>query len=272
MHQGRLEGRTAIVTGAGAAGDGIGNGRAIAMRLAREGALVLAVDREPSLVERTQDMLRSEGADCAIFVADVSIGAQVREMVQAATALTGRIDVIVNNVGIGVYGGPMELAEEDWDRVFAVNVKSMFLTAKYVLPVMLEQGKGSMVNVSSVASIRSGPPPLLAYNASKAAVNALTQTIALEYAARGIRANAILPGLINTPMVRKPLSHTGNDVEAAIAARGAICPTGAMGTGWDVASAALFLASDDASYINGVLLPVDGGLTQQVIAPAAKAN
>lgn len=256
-----------MVSGAGAAGDGIGNGRAIAMVLSRAGAHVIAVDREFELAERTMRMIQAEGGTCTALASDVSREADVREMVASALGIDGRIDVLVNNVGIGVHGGPLDLSEEDWDRVFSVNVKSMFLTIKHVLPSMIAAGRGSIVNISSVASIRWAPPSLLAYTASKAAVNALTQAVALEYAPHGVRANAILPGLINTPMIRGPLSQVVEDVDAAIAARGRIAPPGQMGTAWDVAAAALFLASAEANYVNGVLLPVDGGLTHQVLAP-----
>ena len=272
MGAGKLAGRTCMVSGAGAAGDGIGNGRAIAIRFAREGAHVLAVDRDLELANATKAMIEAEGGLCTALAADVSREDDVREMTAAALAVTGRIDALVNNVGIGVHGGVLDLSGDDWDRVFAVNVKSMFLTSKHVLPGMIANGRGAIVNISSVASIRWAPPPLLAYTASKAAVNALTQAVALEHAAHGIRANAILPGLINTPMIRAPLSQVTDDVDAAIAARGRIAPPGHMGTGWDIAAAAVFLASDEAGYVNGVLLPVDGGLTHQVLAPVREAQ
>ena len=272
MVEGRLADRICVVTGAGAAGDGIGNGRAIAMHFAREGGHVIVVDRDIDLALATKRMIDAQGGVCTALAADVSRDAEVQGMVADALAVAGRIDVLVNNVGIGVYGGVVEHSEEDWDRVFAVNVKSMFLTAKHVLPGMIQRSSGAIVNISSVASVRFSSPPLLAYTASKAAVNALTQAIALEYAARGIRANAILPGLINTPMIRTPLSQVVPDVDAAVAARGRIAPPGRMGTGWDVAAAAVFLASDEAAYVNGVLLPVDGGLIHQVLAPAAETR
>lgn len=272
MSAGKLANRTCLVSGAGAAGNGIGNGRAIAIRFAREGAHVLAVDRNLELAVATKAMIEAEGGLCTALAADVSLESDVRQMTAAALAVTGRIDVLVNNVGIGVHGGVLDLSGDDWDRVFAVNVKSMFLTSKHVLPGMIANGRGAIVNISSVASIRWAPPPLLAYTASKAAVNALTQAVALEHAAHGIRANAILPGLINTPMIRAPLSQVTDDVDAAIAARGRIAPPGHMGTGWDIAAAAVFLASDEAGYVNGVLLPVDGGLTHQVLAPVREAQ
>ena len=272
MTKQRLLDRICLVSGAGAAGDGIGNGRAIAMLFAREGGHVVAVDRAIDLAETTKRMIEAEGGRCTALAADVSCEADVRSMVATALTLSGRIDVLVNNVGIGIHGGALDLSEADWDHVFAVNVKSMFLTTKHVLPGMIANRAGAIVNISSVASIRWAPPPLLAYTASKAAVNALTQAVALEYAPDGIRANAILPGLINTPMIRGPLSQVVEDVDAAILARGRIAPPGRMGTGWDIASAALFLASDDAGYVNGVLLPVDGGLTHQVLAPVPAAQ
>ena len=193
----------------------------------------------------------------------------VKAMVDACMAKWGRIDILDNNVGIGSTGGPVELSEDDWHKVFDVNVTSFFLTAKHVLPVMEKQKKGAIVNVSSIASIRV-PKGIsyVAYNASKGAVNSLTMAIASEYAEKGIRCNAILPGLMHTPMIdflaeeyAKGEKDHNQAYDKMIAIRNRASPTGKMGTGWDTANAALFLASDEAGYVNGHLLVVDGGIT-----------
>jgi NAD(P)-dependent dehydrogenase (short-subunit alcohol dehydrogenase family) len=175
----------------------------------------------------------------------------------------GRIDILHNNVGILAVGGPEETSEELWDRHIAVNVKSMFLTCKYVLPIMVRQGRGAIVNISSIASIRYTGYPSVAYNASKGAVNQLTQNIAVQYASKGIRANCVLPGLMNTPMIREPLkdAYGPGGAEEMVRQRDALVPLGKMGEAWDVAYASLFLASGEAKYITGALLVVDGGLS-----------
>ena len=186
-------------------------------------------------------------------------------MVQRCLEAFGRVDILHNNVGIVEVGGVVDASEESWDRVMDVNVKSMFLTCKHVLPQMERQGGGAIVNIASIAGIRWLGVPYVSYAASKAAVLQLTQTIAMEYAKKGIRANAILPGLMDTPMIVKPLSGAyGGDAERMRAARAAQCPTGKMGDAWDVAYAALFLASDEAKYITGTQLVVDGGLSCKV--------
>mgnify|MGYP001273428553 CR=1 FL=1 len=260
---GRLENKIAIVIGAGSVGKGWGNGKATAVLFAREGAQVFAVDINPEAVAETADIIASEKLQCVTHVCDVSDEEQVCAMVEACVAQYGRIDVLHNNVGIYAYGGPVEVDTDQFDRLMAVNVRSMFLTAKYVLPIMEAQGNGSIVNVSSVAGIRAGRASV-AYNASKGAVNQLTQNIAVDYAAKGIRANAVLPGLINTPMIV-------HGMEGAVAAAGGVdqwlekrhakSPTKRMGDAWDVAYAALFLVSDEAKYVNGHMLVVDGGLS-----------
>ena len=184
-------------------------------------------------------------------------------MVAACIERYGRIDILHNNVGIIEVGGPVEISEENWDRLMAVNVKGMFLTCKHALPQMEAQGGGAIVNISSIAGIRYTGYPSVSYNASKGAVIQLTQNIAVQYAAKGIRANCVLPGLMNTPFITQGLQSAYSDegVEEMIRQRDALCPTGKMGDAWDVAYAALFLASDEAKYINGVNLLVDGGLT-----------
>ncbi|WP_421705740.1 SDR family NAD(P)-dependent oxidoreductase [Alloalcanivorax xenomutans] len=260
----RVKDKVALVTGAGSIGPGLGNGKAISLLLAREGARVLAVDRNLDAALETQRLVHEQGGVCEVFQADVSINADVKAMVEACVDHFGRCDILVNNVGISEIGGPVELPEKDWDRVFAVNVKSMFLACKHVLPLMEKQGGGAIVNMSSLASTRWGGVPYVCYGASKAAVNGLSRYVALEYAAKGIRVNTVLPGLINTPMIVEPLTKFyGGDQSRMIALRDAKCPTGKMGEAWDVAHAVLYLASDEAKYINGIELVVDGGLSQQ---------
>ncbi|MBM3491153.1 MAG: SDR family oxidoreductase [Alphaproteobacteria bacterium] len=265
---GRLKNRIAIVCGAGSIGPGWGNGKCTAIAFAREGATVLCVDRNRAAAEETASLIAQEGGRTAAQACDVTDEGQVRAMVAACLAAHGRIDILHNNVGIGALGGPVETDLATWQRVMHVNVTSMFLTCKHVLPAMLAQGAGAIVNVSSVSAIRAVRPEV-AYTASKGAVNSLTQNIAMQYARQGIRCNAILPGLIDTPMVEKVLDETVGrpGIDAAKRQRRQLSPTGRMGEGWDVANAAVFLASDEARYVNGVLFPVDGGL-RNIVAPA----
>jgi len=260
---GRLKNRVAIVTGAGSSGPGWGNGKAAAVLFAREGAKVLAVDINTKALEETLAIISSEGGECCCYTADVSQGDAVRTLVEHCVQQYGSLDLLHNNVGILSVGGPPEISDDVWDRTMAVNVRSMFLTCKYALPVMMQQGKGVIVNVSSVASIRYTGYPSVAYNASKGAVNQLTQNIAVQYARNGVRANCVLPGLMNTPMIQQPLQNTygAGGVEEMIRQRDALVPMGKMGDSWDVAYASLFLASDEARYITGATLVVDGGLT-----------
>jgi NAD(P)-dependent dehydrogenase (short-subunit alcohol dehydrogenase family) len=259
----RLEGKVAIVVGGGQTpGATIGNGKATALLFAREGATVVVVDRREDAAEDTRQAIAAEGGRASTVTADVTRADDCRRLVETCVAAHGRVDVLHNNVGIGVVGGPVELAEDDWDRVIDTNLKSMFLTCKHVLPHMERQGSGAIVNVSSLASIRCSPVPMLAYNSSKAAVNAFTCSVALQYAAKGIRVNAILPGLIHTPMaVDDVVRRYGVDRDRLVRGRNQAVPMGHMGEAWDVAHAALYLASDEARYVTGVLLPVDGGLT-----------
>ncbi len=271
----RLDGRIAIVTGAGSSGPGWGNGKAVAVLFAREGAKVLCSDINEAAARETAEIVRQEGGAAEVFACDVSRSDQVAAMVarcRAAFGGSGRIDILHNNVGIAVTGGPVELSEADWDRVSAVNIKSMFLTCKHVLPVMLAQApnahglRGAIVNISSIAGIRWTGVSYLAYSTMKGAALPFTRSVALEYAKHGIRVNAILPGLMNTPMVRGAAiqnSYGGSEAEL-IRRRDAQCPMGKMGDAWDVAYAALFLASDEAKYITGAELVVDGGLTCKV--------
>jgi NAD(P)-dependent dehydrogenase (short-subunit alcohol dehydrogenase family) len=264
--EGRVRGKAVIVTGAGSIGPGIGNGKAASILYAREGGRVLLVDQDLPAAQETARTIQAEGGQAVAFACDVTSADECRQMVEACLEHFGTIDVLHNNVGITIPGGPVELAEEDWDRIMRVNLKSMFLTCKYVLPHMERQGQGVIVNIASVNAIRSLPAIAIAYAASKAAVIALTREIALQYAAKGIRANAILPGLMDTPMVTAQLTDAyGGNVEGMRKRRAALCPMGKEGDAWDTAHAALFLASDEAKYITGTTLVVDGGITGAVV-------
>lgn len=259
----RLKDKVAIVTGAGSVGPGWGNGKATAVLFAREGASVFAIDINLAAAEETKSIIDKEGGHCAVYQADVSQSKQVKALVDRCIERYGRIDVLHNNVGIVEAGGPVEISEENWDKLIDVNVKSMFLTCKFCIPHMVRQGGGAIVNLSSIGALRYVGYPSVSYCASKGAVNQLTQNIAVQYAEKGIRANCILPGLMNTPMIVEPLKHTyaDGDVAEMIKIRDAQCPMKKMGDAWDVAYAALFLASDEAKYITGTQLVVDGGIT-----------
>jgi NAD(P)-dependent dehydrogenase (short-subunit alcohol dehydrogenase family) len=265
---GRLEGKTAIVVGAGSIGPGWGNGKATAVTFAREGAQVLCVDRNRAAAEETAAIIIGEGGKAAAFTADASRGEDIAAMVASCLKTYGRIDVLDNNVGIAETGSVVDVAEADWDRVFAVNLKSAYLAMKYVIPVMAAQGGGSIINISSIASIRHLGISYVTYATTKAAMNQMTRTSAVEFAARKVRINAILPGLMKTPMVEHSAglaaSYAKGDVEAMWRARDAQVPMGHMGDAWDVANAALFLASDEAKYVTGIELVVDGGITLKV--------
>ena len=268
MPVGRLSGKTAIVVGAGSIGPGWGNGKATAVTFAREGAQVFCVDRNAAAAQETVDIIAGEGGKATAFTADASRAAEVEAMVAACLKAFGRIDVLDNNVGIAEMGSVVEVAEAEWDRVFAVNLKTAFLAMKHVIPVMVGQGGGSIINISSIASIRHLGISYVSYGASKAAMNQMTRTTAVEFAAKHVRVNTILPGLMKTPMVEHSAglaaSYAKGDVEAMWRARDAQVPMGHMGEAWDVANAALFLASDEANFITGVALPVDGGALVKV--------
>jgi NAD(P)-dependent dehydrogenase (short-subunit alcohol dehydrogenase family) len=264
----RLKGKTAMVVGAGSIGPGWGNGKATAVTFARQGAQVFCVDRNGAAAEETVKIITSEGGKAMAFTADVSRGAEVEAMAAACLKAYGRIDVLDNNVGIAEMGSVVEVSETEWDRVFAVNLKSAFLSMKHVIPVMQQQGGGSIINISSIASIRHLGISYVSYATSKAAMNQMTRTTAVQYARDHIRVNAILPGLMKTPMVEHSAglaaSYAAGDVEAMWRARDAQVPMGRMGDAWDVANAALFLASDESKYVTGLELVVDGGVTLKV--------
>jgi NAD(P)-dependent dehydrogenase (short-subunit alcohol dehydrogenase family) len=262
----RLEDKVAIVVGAGQTpGDTIGNGRATAILFAREGARVVLVDRDRESALETQYLVEAEGGRCFTFQADVTREEDCRAFVRAAVETYGRVDVLHNNVGIGTGDDEiLTLSEQAWDRIMSVNLKGMFLSSRSVLPVMREQRGGSIVNISSIAAICA--TSILAYKTSKAGVNALTHQIAMDNAKYKIRANVIMPGLMNTPMAIEGISKSrGIPKDELIRQREARVPLGQkMGTAWDVAYAALFLASDEAKFITGVMLPVDGGQSARI--------
>jgi NAD(P)-dependent dehydrogenase (short-subunit alcohol dehydrogenase family) len=264
---GRLQGKIAIIVGAGqSAGETIGNGRAMAALFARHGAQVLCVDRDLESATETVAMITEEGGSAAPFQADVSRDADCAAIVAEAKSRWGRIDVLVNNVGIGGGGdGPAHRADESaWDRILMVNLKSAWMTIKHAVPIMREQGGGSIVNISSLASLAGGNQ--VAYEVSKAGMNRLTTSVANANAGHGVRCNAVLPGLMDTPMAITGIAEAiGSSTDAVREARNARVPLrGKMGTAWDTAHAALFLASDEANFITGVLLPVDGGMAARV--------
>lgn len=252
-----LRGRAAIVFGAGSSGEGLSNGEAAARAYAQAGAAVAVVDVNVVEAERVAEQIRADGGVAVGIVADVTIEEQVAAAIGRATSALGTLDILHNNVGVARLGAVTELPLEAWDEVIRINLTSVFLTARHALPAMIDAGRGAIVNVSSIAGIRDVGYVYPVYNATKAAVNQLTVSLALTYASRGIRANAVLPGLIDTPIVRNQVTSD----PAGLAARHAASPTGRMGSPWDVARASVFLASDDAAYINGVCLPVDGGLS-----------
>src|SRR5258707_6961926 len=261
----RLKGKTAMVVGAGSIGPGWGNGKATAVTFAREGAQVFCVDRNAAAAEETVKIIASEGGKASAFTADVSRAADVEAMVAACLKTYGRIDVLDNNVGIAEMGSVVEVTEAEWDRVFAVNLKSAFLTMKHVIPFMARQGGGSIINISSIASIRHLGISYVSYATTKAAMNQMTRTTAVEFAPKHIRVNAILPGLTKTAMVEHPAglaaSYPAGNVEAMWRARDAHVPMGHMGEGRGVANAALVYSSDESRYVTGIELVVDGGLT-----------
>jgi NAD(P)-dependent dehydrogenase (short-subunit alcohol dehydrogenase family) len=258
--QGRLSEKVVLVMGAGSCGPGFGNGRASAIQYAREGAkAVVCVDIVALAAEETAAYIEAEGYEALVVQADVTRPEHVAKLVAQTIAAFGRIDVLHNNVGVTAMGGPVEESLESWQHVMDTNITSMFLACKYVLPHMVERQRGAIINISSLAGIRVTPYPYSSYYASKAAVIHFTSHVALQYAKQGIRCNAIAPGLMNTPLIHQQIAGQYASTEEMIRARDAMSPTGKMGDGWDIAHAAVFLASDEAKFVNGVLLPVDGG-------------
>ncbi|SCX55319.1 NAD(P)-dependent dehydrogenase, short-chain alcohol dehydrogenase family [Klenkia marina] len=267
MAEGRLAGKAAVVFGGGlntGPGGVVSIGAASATTFARHGARVAVVDRDPEAAQRTVAAIGEDSGGAAVaLVADVTDPGQVQRAVAQAVAHLGRIDVVQNTVGAARLGGLDELTLTDWHRTLALNLDTVFLAAQATMPHLLERG-GSMVNVSSTASIRWTGYPYPGYAAAKAGVNQLTRSLALQYAARGVRVNAVLAGLIDTPLVYAQLGGEADDDQVR-AERDVLSPTGRAGTAQDVADAALFLASDESRYVTGVLLPVDGGLAARAV-------
>jgi NAD(P)-dependent dehydrogenase (short-subunit alcohol dehydrogenase family) len=255
----RLAGKVAIVTGAGSRAEGIGNGRAAAILFAREGAKVLAVDQNRGAADATVGTIKSEGGEAAALAADITRADDCRAMVDEAVRRWGRLDILDNNVGIEGRGTLVETDEAQWEKVMRVNVLGMMLTSKHAIPAMIRTGGGAIVNISSISALR--PRGLTPYSVSKGAVIALTRAMAIDHAAQGIRVNCIAPGPVYTPMV-----YAAGMSEDQRERRRRASPLGIEGTGWDIGHAALFLVSDEARYITGVVLPVDGGVT--IASPA----
>lgn len=259
----RFENKVAIVTGAGCVGPGWGNGRATAVRLAEEGARVFAVDRDPARLEETLERAGPMRSAITAFACDVLSSAAVAEMVKACIAQYGTVDLLVNNVGGSAAGGPVELTEETWDAQLDLNLKSVFLTCKHVLPTMIAKRSGVIVNISSASGLRWTGAAQVAYAASKAGVIQMSRAMAVQHAPDGVRVNTVVPGQLHTPMVEVRLAkqRAGGDVDALLAQRQKRIPLGFMGDGRDTAAAVLFLASEDARFITGTELVVDGGMT-----------
>ena len=263
----RFQDKVVIVSGAGSVGIGWGNGRAAAVLFAQEGARVYGVDRNLAAMAETAERIAEFGGSFTPVECDVTGLAAVRDMVADCHARFGRIDVLVNNVGGSAAGGPVEMSEEVWDTQVDFNLKSVFLTCKHVLPIMEAQGSGAIVNLASTSGIRWTGSAQVAYAACKAGVIQFGRVVAVQYAAKGIRVNTVVPGQMHTPMVEVRLAgqRTGGDVEALIKQRVARIPMGFAGDGRDTANAVLFLASDEARFITGTELVVDGGMSVRCV-------
>jgi NAD(P)-dependent dehydrogenase (short-subunit alcohol dehydrogenase family) len=262
---GRLADKVAIITGAGCVGPGWGNGRAAAVACVREGARVFAVDLEAEAMTETVALATEaagHGGEIRTYIADVTDSAQVAAMVAACVAAWGRVDILVNNVGAAAKGGAAALSEEDWDRQIVLNLKSVFLACKHVIPLMQAAGGGAIVNIASTSGIRYTGSPQVAYASAKAGVIQFSRVTAVEYAPQHIRVNSVVPGLMHTPMVEARLAgqRAGGDVALLLKSRLARIPLGFMGDGRDTAAAVLFLASDEARFITGTEIIVDGGM------------
>jgi NAD(P)-dependent dehydrogenase (short-subunit alcohol dehydrogenase family) len=269
---GRVEGKVAIVTGAGSTpGPGVGTGKATAVALAREGASILLVDLHPERAEETRRMIEEDGGKAQVFAADVTRAAGCEAMVRAAVDAFGTVDILVNNVGLAQLGTVVDTSEEAWDRALDINLRSAFLASKYAVPVMAAQGAGAIVNIASISALRGDGT--VAYSAAKGGLIALTVDMAYAHGRQGIRANAIAPGHITTPMVLS-VSSPGARAGFMNTMREQAGLLGTPGAGWDVAWAAVFLASDEARWITGVTLPVDSGVlsvTPLLMAPRLRA-
>ncbi len=259
---GRVEGKVALIAGAGCVGPGWGNGRASAVLFAREGAKVFAVDKSADAMTETVARVGNDG-EIATHVCDVLDDAQVKAMMETCRKKFGRIDILVNNVGGSAPGGVAEMAEDTFDRQLDYNLKSVFLTCRHAIPVMIEQGGGAIVNTASTSGISYSGSPQIGYASAKAAIIQFTRVTAVQYAKHGIRANTVIPGQMHTPMVEARLARqrSGGDVEALLKSRIARIPLGFAGDGRDTAAAVLFLASDEARFVTGTEIVVDGGMT-----------
>jgi NAD(P)-dependent dehydrogenase (short-subunit alcohol dehydrogenase family) len=255
---GRVDGKVAIVTGAGSTpGPGVGTGKATAVVLAREGASVLLVDLYPERAEDTRRMIEEEGGKAEVFAADATRAADCEAMVAAAVEAFGTLDILVNNIGLASLGTVVDLTEEAWDRAFDINLRTAFLASKYAVPVMAAKGAGAIVNVSSISALRGDGT--LAYSAAKGGLTAMTVDMAYSHGREGIRVNAVAPGHITTPMVHS-VSAPGPRADFMDRMRSEAGLLGTPGTGWDVAWAVAFLASEEARWVTGVVLPVDSGV------------
>ncbi len=268
-----LIGKVAIVAGAGSVGPKNspvwGNGKATAVLLARQGASIFALDVDDDALAETKSIIEAEGGACAAHHCDMMVAAEVQGMVQACLSRFKQINILVNNVGGSAPGDPVSMAEEVWDRQIDLNLKTAFLGCKHVLPAMLAQGKGAIVNIASVAGMRNdflSGRSHVGYSAAKAGVIQLSRSVAGTYARQGIRVNTVVPGLMHTPLVEHRLARTvgGNDAQKLIDARNAAVPMGHMGDAWDVAHAVLFLVSDEARFITATEIVVDGGSTSSM--------
>ncbi len=258
----RLDGKVALVTGCGSLGEGWGNGQAIAVLLARQGARVFGTDLDEKAAAATASLIADAGGESAMQVADARVAADAEAAVAACLARFGRIDILVNNVGRSEPGDPVTMSESTWDDQMDVNLKSAWLMCKYVLPVMERQGGGAIVSISSIAGLRYVGKPQVAYAAAKAALMQMTRTTAVIYAERGIRLNCVVPGLVFTPLVRRLADkYASGDFDGFVAHRHCQVPMGRMGSAWDVAHATLFLCSDQARYVTAQEIIVDGGIS-----------
>lgn len=256
----RLKDKRAAIIGAGSIGPGWGNGKATAMRFAQEGARVLCVDRSAEAAAETADLIRAEGFTAETLVADVTDPEAGAEVLAAMRQHWGGIDILDYNVGISQPGGVLETSDADWQRVFDINLTAAMRMTRAALPSMRDQKGGALIYVSSLAAVYSAPYSYVSYEVSKSALVRLTKSVARENAGFGVRANVILPGVIDTPHVSEYVAPELTKAESD-ARRSAMVPMGRQGSPWDIANAALFLASDEAGFITGVDLRVDGGLT-----------
>jgi NAD(P)-dependent dehydrogenase (short-subunit alcohol dehydrogenase family) len=258
----RLDGKVALVTGCGSFGPGWGNGKVTATLLARQGATVIGVDVDAAAAEVTRSIVAAEGNRISVSTCDVTDAAQVEALIAGIHAEHGGLDVLINNVGRSEPGNPITMAEEVWDEQIDLNLKSVFLTCKHAIPLMVDQGGGSIVNIASVAGLRFVGKDQVGYAAAKAGLIQFTKVTAVAFAPQKVRLNTVVPGLMDTPLVRRLADrYAKGDYEGMVAKRHAQVPMGHMGSAWDTAYAALFLASDEAQYITGTEIVVDGGLT-----------